>query len=93
MISKDQQITILNIIAPLRPRRVGIFGSHARKEATAKSDMDILVQFEERYSLFDLIEMEEQLSDALRCKIDLVTERSVHPALKKYIEKDLQLFA
>ena len=54
--------------------------------------MDILVEFARPYSLFDLIELEEKFSDALRCKVDLVTEKALHPSVKKFIERDVQYF-
>ena len=93
MLTQEQKNIILHILAPFQPSLVGIFGSYARNEAKKESDIDIIVDFEKRYSLFDLIDLEEQLAIALHCKIDLVTSKAIHPSLKKYIEKDLQLIA
>jgi len=93
MLTQEQKNIILQVLAPFQPSLVGIFGSYARNEAKKESDLDILVDLKKKYSLFDLIDLQEKLSDALHCKIDLVTSKAVHPALKKYIEKDLQLIA
>lgn len=93
MLSKEQQAVILEVLAPFEPIKVGVFGSHARNEAGKDSDMDILVQFQKKYSLFDLIEIEEKLSRLLHSKVDIITERSLHPGVKPYIEKDLQLIS
>ncbi len=91
MLSAEQVQIIHRILAPFEPERIGIFGSVARGEATKDSDLDILVSFKKRCSLFDLVGMEQDLEEALHYKIDLVTEPSVHPLLKPYIDKDLIL--
>lgn len=89
MVTEEQKIIILKILIPFQPSRVGIFGSVARGEGKPGSDLDILVNFTKRLTLLDLIDMEDQLSKSLNCKVDLVTERSVHPQIKKYIQKDI----
>ena len=72
-------------------RRVGIFGSYARNEPTDKSDLDILIDIDGHVNLLQLIGLEQELSELLGIKVDLVTERSVHPRLKPYILKDLKV--
>jgi uncharacterized protein len=91
MIKETQKQQILSHLQPYRPIRVGIFGSYARNEQRPESDLDILVRFEKNINLLDLIGVEIELSDLLGVKVDLVTEQSVLPALRPYIEKDLQL--
>ena len=54
---------------------IGIFGSYVRGEQKKKSDIDILVEFEEssKLSLLDFIGLENYLTDAiLGVKVDLV---------------------
>ncbi len=68
--------------------KAGIFGSYARGEANKRSDIDILVKFKGRKSYFDLLDLEEELQEKLKRKIDLITYKSVHPYLKGYIYKD-----
>ena len=89
MITVQQKEIIRQILAPFEPRQIGIFGSHARQEATANSDLDILVDFNKKYSLFDLLELEEKLSEALHFKIDLVTGNSLHPTVKYHVDKEV----
>ena len=90
MITPEQNNTILSTLMPYHPLRVGIFGSFARNENTIDSDLDILVQFKQTINLLDLIGLEMELSEQLGIKVDLVTEKALHPDVKKYIEKDIQ---
>jgi len=49
-----------------------------------------LVRFTEPVGLFDFVGLEIKLSDILGKKVDLVTEKAIHPLLKENIYKDLQ---
>ena len=89
MIPTQTQEKILNIIGPYRPKMVGVFGSYARGEQNPESDLDIVVEFEEDLSLLDIIGLEQELSEELGIKVDLITKKSIHTRLKPYIEKDL----
>jgi len=85
-------INIINYLKPYNPERIGIFGSFARREQTATSDIDILVKFRETISLLDLVKIHRELSQILGREIDLVTEASLkNERLKKYIYKDLKV--
>jgi predicted nucleotidyltransferase len=53
-------------------QRIGVFGSYARGEANDESDLDVLIEGG-RYSLFDLVGMEDELSATLCLKVDLVS--------------------
>ncbi len=87
---KRLQTRILECLLPYQPARIGIFGSYARGENRDNSDLDILVQFKERIGLLTLVQIEQELSDKLGIRVDLITEGSLtNPLLKKYIEKDL----
>jgi predicted nucleotidyltransferase len=68
---------------------VGVFGSYARGEQLADSDLDILIDFDTNVNLLDLIGLEQELSEQLGIKVDLVTLRSVNASLKPYIETNL----
>jgi len=65
--------------------KAGIFGSFARGEATKKSDIDILIKFKGRKSLFDLAGLEIELEKKLKKKFDVLTYNSLHPLLKDSI--------
>ena len=64
-------------------------GSYARGQQTPRSDLDILIDFNHRVNLLELIGLENELSEKLGIKVDLVTARSLHEQLRPAIERDL----
>jgi predicted nucleotidyltransferase len=70
---------------------IGIFGSFVRGDQKKRSDLDILVEFDEENipSLLKLIEMERYLQRLLRKKVDLVMKSSIRPELKDIILKEV----
>ncbi|NEZ56074.1 nucleotidyltransferase domain-containing protein [Adonisia turfae] len=64
---------------------LGIFGSYVRGEQTAASDLDILIERPAGLSLFQLLELGDQLSDELGVKVDLVTKQGLKPKVKERV--------
>lgn len=91
MISPIQQNQIIDITSRFNPKLLGIFGSYARGENKPNSDLDILIDFEHRLNLLEIIGLEQELTEGLGIRVDLITVKSVSPRLKEYIEKDLIL--
>jgi predicted nucleotidyltransferase len=60
-------------------RNVRVFGSVARGEAGPRSDLDLLVKFEPGRSLLDLIAIQQDLTEMLGCKVDVVSEGALKP--------------
>lgn len=58
---------------------LGIFGSYVRGEQRAESDIDILIALEEppRMDLFDLINLEDHLSQLLGADVDIAIKESL----------------
>ena len=69
-------------------RALAIFGSVARNESAAESDVDILIDFDSKRGLFAFVGLKNYLEDILQCKVDLVTKNTLHPALKPQILQD-----
>ena len=76
---------ILPILRKNTVSRAGIFGSFARGESTAKSDLDLLITFKGKKSLLDLIHLQMELEEVLKKKVDVLTYKSIHPLLKEKI--------
>ena len=76
------------VAVPMRRRGVvhaSLFGSVARGEAGAGSDVDFLVEFERGRSLLDLGGLRLDLRDALGRDVDVATPSSRHPRLRDRI--------
>jgi predicted nucleotidyltransferase len=81
---------ILRHLKEFDPIKIGIFGSFARGDNKKGSDIDILVEFKESPTLLTLIKLENDLSDILGIKVDLITTGALkNKRIKKSIEKDL----
>lgn len=73
---------ILRIAAQHGARNVRVFGSVARGDDRADSDVDLLVEMEDNRSLLDLVGLEQDLEDLLRRDVDVLTDASIHPDLR-----------
>ncbi len=87
---------LLSLLPYLRERygvkELGVFGSYLRGEQRQDSDLDLLVDFEKDISLWDVMELEEFLSERLGVRVDLIMKSSLkfrpHTAekiLKSYV--------
>ncbi len=72
-------------------KEIGIFGSYVRGEEKKRSDIDILVEFEENaeIGLLEFINLENFLSDMLDIKVDLVMKKALKPYIGKHILKEV----
>jgi len=76
-LQKDQRTEILRLGEKRGARTIRIFGSVARGERCEWSDVDLLVEFEEGRTLFDLIGLRLDLKDLLGTGVDIVTPKSL----------------
>lgn len=79
-ICKDAGITYL-----------AVFGSHARGDQKADSDIDLLVEFRETPGLISFIRTKHELEKVFDRKVDLVTKSGLSRYLQPFIQKDLQV--
>jgi len=71
-------------------RRLAVFGSYARGEATPQSDVDILVVFERPIG-WEIVDFHDYLEALLDMKVDLVTPGALKrkPRLWQSVQEDL----
>lgn len=81
--------TIVRILTRSGAKRIAIFGSYARHEETPESDVDVMVEFSERKSLLDIVGIEQELSDEVGSKVDLLTEKAISPYLIGRIKEEM----
>lgn len=74
-----------------RVRQIGVFGSFVRGEQTESSDIDVLVEFDPtaRFGLLTFCQLENELSDLLNRKVDLVMKDGLKPRLGERILEEV----
>ena len=82
---------ILNVAANRGARNVRVFGSVARDEATADSDIDFLVEMEPGRTALDLSELILDLQDALGRRVDVVSIRRPSPHAEQILREAVAL--
>jgi predicted nucleotidyltransferase len=71
-------------------RTLGVFGSYVRRKERRGSDLDLLVEFDERpLTLFQFVELERHLSDLLGVKVDLVEKSALKPAIGRRVLEEV----
>jgi len=72
-------------------KEIGIFGSYVSGEYKEKSDIDILVEFEEdaKIGLLKFVNLENYLSDLIGVKVDLVEKSALKPRIGKNILREV----
>lgn len=90
-----KRLTIAEIAAKAQPilthygvRWAAVFGSAARGELRARSDIDILVDFVAPIGLFRFVGLKLDLEDALNRKVDLVSYGAIKPTLRERILRE-----
>ena len=77
------------VVGKYHVSEIGIFGSFVRGEQKKRSDIDILVEYDEVPDLFEFINLERYLQRLLREKIDLVRKEAIRPELKDRILREV----
>lgn len=93
MYTLDQILQILKEKKPDLQNRypiseLGVFGSYVRGDYNENSDIDILVDFNDRVGI-RFISLAHELEDTFKTKIDLVSRRGIKPGYLPYVEKSL----
>jgi predicted nucleotidyltransferase len=63
-------------------KTLSVFGSVARDEATAGSDIDVLVEFDRPVGYFHLFDVRERLEALLEARVDVVTPGGLRPEIR-----------
>ena len=82
---KKKREEILEVAARRGARNVRLFGSLARGEERAGSDVDLLVEMEEGRSLLDLSHLLQDMEELLGCKVHVVEPEALHWAIRERI--------
>ncbi len=95
MIDKERILNILDAhksrIKEFGVRKIGLFGSFVRNQASEDSDIDLLVEFEKGQKTFDnYMNLKFFLEELFGHKVDLVINESLRTELKPYIMEEIK---
>lgn len=76
---------LLQLAAARGASGLRVFGSVARGLDREDSDLDLLVDMPIGSSLLALVALQQDLQDALGARVDLCTERELHPMLRERV--------
>ena len=87
---------ILNLLAKNKPeletrfkvRRLGLFGSYARGEQRANSDVDLLVDVDPSIGL-EFVTLAERIETLLGVPVEVVSRRAIKPRRMEILEREL----
>ena len=69
--------------------KIGLFGSYARDNARAESDIDIAVQLRGENLADNFFGTLHYLEDHLQCRIDLGLATNLRPEIREQVEKEI----
>ena len=66
-------------------KRAAIFGSFAKGNYTSNSDIDLLIEPGKGFTLFNMLNLEEEITDLIHRKVDLVEYSALKPSIKNEV--------
>jgi predicted nucleotidyltransferase len=93
--NRDEVIAVLKAHQPelmaIGILHAGLFGSVARGEQTAESDIDIMIDIDPtvRLSIFDYAGIKLQVADLFFGDVDVINRRAIRPEIKHTVYEDL----
>lgn len=83
------QERIGEIVRDYGVRRIGLFGSCARRNAGPESDVDVLVEFADPFVTFDrYMDLKFYLEDLFGRRVDLVIRSTLKPRIRETVEEE-----
>lgn len=79
---RQKREKILEVAARYGAMNVRLFGSLARGEEKAESDVDLLIEMEDGRSLLDLSHLLQDMEELLGCKVHIVEPEAIHWAIR-----------
>ena len=81
---------VLNTLKKLKPeltrykvKEIALFGSFVRNKQESASDIDVLLDFDDDASLFDLLHVGDFLEDKLHHRVDVVPKESLREEIRQ----------
>ena len=68
---------------------LGVFGSYVRGEQKKRSDLDVLVEFDQAPTLLEFVHLKRHLSELVGVPVDLVLKKTLKPNIGRYILSEI----
>lgn len=85
---QEKRTAILRIAREYGASNVRIFGSVARDEASAESDLDLIVRFEPSRSLLDHGGLVMDLRELLGIRVDVIDEDAMRSRFREHVLRE-----
>ena len=91
--NRNEVLDVLRTHMPALEERFGVtrlalFGSFARDQATDRSDVDVLVQFDSPATSRSYFGVQFYIEDLLGRPVDLVTDKALRPEIRPRVERE-----
>ena len=70
-------------------RKIGIFGSWSTGRQTDRSDLDLIVEFEQPIGMMAFVHLRALIAERLGIPVDLVTPDGLHPLIRNDVMKSV----
>jgi len=77
------------ILKKYKVNKVGIFGSYVTGKPRKKSDVDLLVEFDEVIDLFEFVNLVNEIKQILKTNVDLATPDAIKPYIRPKIMREV----
>jgi predicted nucleotidyltransferase/DNA-binding XRE family transcriptional regulator len=85
---RDHREQVLEALAAHGARNVSVFGSVAREDDDENSDLDLLVDFDEHVSMFDVLRMQSDVEGLIGLPVDLIPRHGLKPEIAATVHRD-----
>jgi len=82
---EQYQKLILPVLKRYLIKRAAIFGSFAKDNANSDSDVDLLIEPTSGFTIFKMLKLEDEISDLIKRKVDLVEYTALKPSIRKEV--------
>ena len=82
---EQYQELILPVLKRYFIKRAAIFGSFAKGNTSINSDIDLLIEPENNFTLFKMLQLEQEISQLINRKVDLVEYSALKPSIKNEV--------
>jgi predicted nucleotidyltransferase len=82
---EDYKALILPVLKRYLIKRAAIFGSVAKGKSSESSDIDLLIEGGQGFTMFKMLSLEEEISRLTNRKVDLVEYTAIKPSIRNEV--------